>query len=296
MAKRLLVTGASGFLGWNVALFPQASWEIIGTYYNHKNGIHPSIEALQMDLSNKQNIVDCLDKLKDSIDGILHLAAISKPNDCAKYPQLSLAVNVEATRILAQKAAMLRIPFVFTSSTQVYSGDDAPYSENSPTSPITVYAAHKILAEEAAMRANPKAVVVRMPLMFGATSPTSQNFLKEWTRKIENRELVSTFSDEYRAPVSGQTAAGVLFRLLEGKAEGELFVLGGKDSISRTDFGYAMCEALDLDKKYIRPCLQADVKMAAKRPKDLTMDTTKLEKAIGYVPKGVREELSKLSG
>lgn len=289
MAKQLLVTGASGFLGWNVGLFSQSDWNLLGIYHKNGNGVHPNFNATQLDISNPQSIEDLFQCHK--IEGILHLAALSKPNDCAKNPGLSYAINVNATKILAQKAKALNIPFVFTSSSQVYDGDNAPYDENSTVNPISIYAEHKIEAEKVAFEVNPNAIVVRMPLMFGVTSPTSNNFLKQWVNKVRNSETVPTFSDEIRTPVSGQTAIQVLFKLLNSNIKGELFCLGARESVSRTEFAFMMCEVFDLDKQYIRPCLQADVKMAAKRPKDLSLNPAKLIEMIGYEPKGILEEL-----
>ena len=33
--KKLLVTGASGFLGWNICQFVKREWEIFGTVFTH---------------------------------------------------------------------------------------------------------------------------------------------------------------------------------------------------------------------------------------------------------------------
>ena len=52
-----------------------------------------------------------------------------------------------------------------------------------------------------------------MPLMFGNTSPASQNFLNDWLNKMRNGERLSVFTDEYRMPTSGQSAAEGLFLL-----------------------------------------------------------------------------------
>ena len=33
--RKLLITGASGFLGWNLCQQAQTKWQVYGTYYAH---------------------------------------------------------------------------------------------------------------------------------------------------------------------------------------------------------------------------------------------------------------------
>lgn len=289
--KKLLVTGASGFLGWNICHYPQQGWEIVGTFHQNKFK-YPKVQALKLDITDISAINQFF--LKNKIDGVIHAAALSQPNACAKNPELSLKVNVQATTSLAQICKTLDIPFLFTSSSQVFDGDDAPYSETDKPQPIHIYAKHKLLAEQEVLKIYPKATVVRMPLMYGATSPTSKNFLKEWLHKMRNGEQLNVFTDEYRMPASGQSAAEGLFLLLNKKASG-LFHLAGKDRISRADFAYLMERIFNIPNANIHPCLQADVQMAAKRPKDLSLVCDKLV-AIGFQMRSVEEELEKLVG
>ena len=186
----------------------------------------------------------------------------------------------------------MEIPFIFTSSSQIFDGNNAPYSEVDKPNPIHIYAQHKLLAEQEIAINYPESIIVRMPLMYGATSPASKNFLKEWFDKMKKGEILRVFTDEYRVPASGQSAADALFLLLEKQVHG-IFHLAGKDRISRADFAKIMQLVFDIPTANIQPCLQSDVKMAAKRPKDLSLVCDKLIQ-LGFAPKGVEEELTKL--
>lgn len=289
--KNLLVTGASGFLGWNICHYPQQEWQVLGTYYKNKVE-YPDAKTYQLDLADKTALDSFFSNNK--IDGVLHTAALSQPNACAKNPELSFAINVEATTHLAQICHTSNIPFLFTSSSQVFDGDHAPYSETDTPTPIHIYAEHKLLAEKQVFRVNPNAIVVRMPLMFGATSPASQNFLKGWLAKMRNGEQLNVFTDEYRVPASGQSATEGLLLLINKNVSG-LFHLAGKDRVSRADMADLMQKVFDIPNANINKCLQSDVVMAAKRPKDLSLVCDKMEN-LGYQLRGMEEELKKLVG
>ncbi|HEY9600584.1 MAG TPA: sugar nucleotide-binding protein, partial [Allocoleopsis sp.] len=106
----------------------------------------------------------------------------------------------------------------------------------------------------------------------------------------EGQEL-RLFTDEFRTPVSGTTAAKGLLLALE-KAEG-LLHLGGKERVSRYEFGRLMVEVLELPQDGLKACRQQDVPMAAPRPADVSLDSSKAF-ALGYAPLSIREELEGL--
>lgn len=80
MMKRLLVTGASGFLGWNICR--QAAgpdWEMFGTCFSHPTTI-PETSMIRVDLTRFKD----LKKLFASVrpDALIHTAATAKPDFC----------------------------------------------------------------------------------------------------------------------------------------------------------------------------------------------------------------------
>jgi dTDP-4-dehydrorhamnose reductase len=66
--------------------------------------------------------------------------------------------------------------------------------------------------------------------------------------------------------------------------------LGGKERISRYEFGKILVEILQLPNDKLKSCFQTDVKMAAPRPKDVSLDSSQAF-ALGYQSLSVREEL-----
>jgi dTDP-4-dehydrorhamnose reductase len=147
------------------------------------------------------------------------------------------------------------------------------------------------MAEQKMLEEYPQTAVCRMPLMFGAATPTASSFIQPFIQTLQQGKELNLFVDEFRTPVSGTTAAKGLLLALE-KVNG-LIHLGGKERISRYEFGRLLIEVFQLPAAGLKACRQEDVKMAAPRPIDVSLDSSKAF-ALGYQPLPLREELEAL--
>jgi dTDP-4-dehydrorhamnose reductase len=290
MKNKLLITGCSGFLAWNLCQIARQQWQVCGTYYLNAVEI-PGVKVFKIDLRNFGETKQLFQELRP--DAVIHTAASSSPNFCQTHPEESYQINVTASLNIAALCADYNISCVFTSTDLVFNGLNPPYQETDPVSPVSYYGEQKVLAEAGMLEVNPKTAICRMPLMFGIPSPTSHSFIQPFIKSLREGKELNLFVDEFRTPVSATTAAQGLLLALE-KVNG-LLHLGGKKRISRYDFGCLMAEVLDLPKDLVKPCLQKDVKMAAPRPKDLDIDSSKAFN-LGYQPLSLREELIALGG
>lgn len=289
--KKLLVTGSSGFLGWNLCqLATQQNWQVFGTYFTHSPNI-PEVISQKIDLTDFQALKALFSEIKP--DAVIHLAAASKPNYCQTHPEESYRINVTASLHIADLCAELEIPCVFTSTDLVFDGLNPPYTESDRVCPVSIYGEQKVLAERGILERYPKTAVCRMPLMFGVASPHSPSFIQPFIAQLRREEELTLFFDEYRVPVTAKTATQGLFLALE--KGGGILHLGGKERLSRYEFGCLMAEVLELPKTGLKSCSQKDVPMPAPRPADLAMDSTKAF-GLGYNPPTVREELESLKG
>ncbi|EGJ31205.1 MULTISPECIES: NAD(P)-dependent oxidoreductase [Moorena] len=290
MRKKLLVTGASGFLGWNLCQLAKEQWDIYGTYFSQTIDI-PGITLVKADLREFQEIKHLFAEIQPA--GVIHTAAQSKPNFCQTHREESYSINVTASINIARLSADYDIPCVFTSTDLVFDGLNPPYLETDPVSPISYYGEQKVMAEEGMRSHYPKVAICRMPLMFGIVPPTASSFIQPFLKIIREGRPLSLFTDEIRTPVSGTTAAKGLLLALE-KVQG-LVNLGGKERISRYDFGCLMAEVFELSQDNLGRCLQKDVPMAAPRSPDTSLDSS-LGFSLGYQPLSVREQLEGLRG
>lgn len=283
--KKLLITGASGFLGWNLCQLAQGEWEVYGSYLSHSLHI-PGINMLKINLTDFQELKQVFHQIRPT--AVIHTAAQSQPNFCQTHPEESHLINVQASANIAGLCADYNIPCAFTSTDLVFDGLNAPYSETDAVSPVNVYGEQKVMAETAMMQRYPMTAVCRMPLMFGMATPTATSFIQPFMQTLKSGKELKLFTDEFRTPVSGKTAAKGLLLALE-KVNGVIH-LGGKERISRYDFGKLLVKVFQLPSTGLKACRQQDVKMAAPRPSDVSLNSSQAF-ALGYEPLSVKEEL-----
>ena len=289
MKPRLLITGASGFLGWNVSRELADRYEIFGTRHRSRHQGLAHVQYKTVDLTDYRAMKAMLDEARP--DAVLHLAAHSNTNECQNHPVETARINVTAAANLAGLCGDRNLRFAFTSTDLVFNGNDAPYSENAAVSPMMAYGEQKALAEIEILDRNPEAAVCRVPLMYGLAGPGTTNFTEFLFANIATGKPLPLFVDEFRTPLSAVDAAAGLAMALE-KVKGRLH-LAGANRVSRLEFGECFVEVLELADAKIAACRQADVPMPAPRPLDVSLDIS-LAESLGFQPRQLSECLADL--
>ncbi len=286
--KRLLVTGVSGFLGWNLCAIAAESYKTFGTCFRHV--VSPDeCEVIQIDLTSHDRVVEMLDLIKPHI--IVHTAALSQPNYCQDHPAESELINVSVPTHLAQLCAEKKIRFVFTSTDLVFDGTAAPYKESDPVCPLSLYGEQKVRAERNILASNPDASVCRMPLMYGDPSPVSGSFIQPLISKLKNGVNLNLFTDEFRTPVSARDAGTGL--LLAARKHSGILHLGGPQRLSRFDMGIKIAKSMGFSTDLIKPIRQEDIPMPAPRPKDVSLNSCTAQ-GLGWKAGPMTQSLEKL--
>ncbi len=285
---RLLVTGASGFLGRDLCQVAARSWQVFGVVFSHPVQV-PGATVVQADLTDPASLEALFQRVRP--DAVVHAAAISDPNFCQTHPQESWRLNVEASERIAALCARLQVPCAFTSSDLVFDGARPPYAEEAPVCPINVYGQHKAEAERRMAQAYPEVTICRLPPMFGVPGPAGRSFIQPMVKALREGGELRLFVDEYRTPTSARTAAeGIVLAM--GRVRGPLH-LGGPQRISRYDFGRLLASVLGFKGARLTPCRQRDVPMPAPRPPDVSLDSSKAV-ALGFRRRPLEEELQEL--
>ncbi|MBN1759301.1 MAG: NAD(P)-dependent oxidoreductase [Chitinispirillaceae bacterium] len=286
--KRLLVTGASGFLGWNICRQATDTYNVTGVCMTNPIGID-SVDEAHGDLTNDDFRTGLFSA--HAPDAVIHTAAAADPNFCQNHPDESAAINVTATVALARQCAAAGIPFLFTSTDLVFDGIRPPYGENDPVNPLNLYGRQKAATEREILTVYPGAIVCRMPLMFGDAPMHAKSFIHPMINALRAGKELRLFTDEYRTPASASDAAAGLLLLLDKETTG-IFHLGGPQRLSRYDMGRILAAALKL-RPAITPCRQSDIPLSAPRAADVSLDSA-YAAAQGYRPHPMEEELEKL--
>jgi len=288
--KKILITGASGFLGYHLLRSAYAKgFEVYGLFNSGTISFEHSTN-LQLDLRNYIDMGNVIDDIEPDI--VIHTAALTDANLCQTNKELSHELNVEVTRNLAGICCDYQVPFVFTSTDLVFDGTKGNYIEEDQTNPLMIYGEHKLLAEKEVERVYPAALIVRCPLMFGALEASSKNYFSNFVKALRENKHSKLFYDEYRSVCGAKSIAEGILHLCE-EVSGVVH-LAGPERVSRYDFGIAIADALGLDKTLLDSCSQKDIQMAAPRPADVSLN---IQKAVsyGYSPLTCREELKQIA-
>jgi len=130
MKKKVLICGATGFIGRNIAEAMAANddYEIYGTYFRSKPWHHPKVTMVKVDLTDKV-AVDGLLKGKEIV--VQAAAVTSGAGDIVKRPYIHVTDNAVMNSLILRSAFENQVSrFVFFSCTVMYQSSDQPIKEN----------------------------------------------------------------------------------------------------------------------------------------------------------------------
>ena len=187
--RKILITGASGFVGGRVVKALEEQFELVTPKHS------------ELDVTSAEDVENFIGLTKP--DAILHLAALSNTGYCEEHPDESYLVNVVSVENLARAAASNGAKFVWFSSDQVYNGNLEPglLSEDVNVSPENHYGRHKLLAEERSLAICPDSVALRATWMYDDSKPgmkTHGNFVLNFRNAIKNGTPLRFATREFR--------------------------------------------------------------------------------------------------
>jgi dTDP-4-dehydrorhamnose reductase len=286
--KRLLITGASGMLGYALCRRALPDYDVYGVYHQGKITVG-EVTPTRVDLVDTVQLTDCFRRVHPQ--AVIHAAALSQPNDCEQQPEVSEKINLRAAAEIARLCNTAAIPLVFTSTDLVFDGQNPPYTEKDPVSPICLYGRHKAGAEKAIREIYPDATICRMPLMLGHAPGTGSGFLGHMVQTLREARELKLFMDEFRTPVDTDSAAAGLLMALEKR--GALLHLGGRRRMSRFTMGCLVADVLKADHSLLRPLLIKNLPMPAPRSPDVSLQSERAY-ALGYKPEDICSAMKRI--
>jgi len=224
---RVIVTGASGFIGRHVLLRAPRDWRILAIYHattdlpafvaDHRLG---HVTAVPCDLRDG-DAVAAASAAFGRADAALYLAANGDPAASASRPLWDLQLNTVAVVTFLERAAVDRM--VYMSSGAVYDGLTGPVTPATPVNPRLPYAISKLASERyvtffaEVRRALASYANVRF---FGAYGPY------EAPRKITTRWLRGIIAGQREFTVRGNGRNLIDFMYVDDAVDAMLRVVG----------------------------------------------------------------------
>jgi len=156
----VLVVGGAGYVGGAVTELLMQSNHAYRVYdaLLYEESYRKQVDFVYGDVRDTDSL---LPHLKWA-DAVIWLAALVGDGACGLNPEISVSINQESLKWLAQHYDG-RI--IFMSTCSVYGAQDAVLDETSPTGPLSVYAGTKLAAEEYLKPKN--AIIFRLGTLFG---------------------------------------------------------------------------------------------------------------------------------
>ena len=280
------MTGAGGLLGGRLAaLLHGRGHEVLAAC--RRSPPPPGPRALPLELTDGPALEAALDALRPA--ALVHSAALGVER-CEADPAEAERINVLLPAALARLCRERGLRLVSLSTDLVFGGDRALSTEADPPAPRSAYGRTKLAGEEAVLDALPSAAVVRVALVLGrghgprATSSESIVWAARAGRPLR------LFVDEHRTPVDPGSVADAIDRLLARPAAGR-FHLGGPERLSRLDLGRRVARAFDLAEGAFAPARQADHRGPDPRPADVSLDSSRARRELGWQPRPLDEAI-----
>ncbi len=218
------------------------------------------------------------------------LLANTHPDDCARNPEASRALNVTAIKAIIDQLIENDVCPVFASTEAVFDGQKGGYVESDPVNPILLYGKQKAEIEAYLRSRVPGALILRIANVYGS-DPAGSGVMAGWFRTVsDGAEVVRCARDYTASPVHVEDVAEAVLRLMEGGCHG-VYHIAGPQPLSRQGMFETLLEEMrrsgpvDVD---VEPCSIDDFPTEEKRPRDISMAADKLMAATGLEMRTLR--------
>lgn len=239
---RILITGAAGRLGGKLV-------EVLTTQGHEVTGadiVGDHVERL--DITDFESTCDLITGLQPDV--IIHPAAWTDVDGCAREPERAIAINGFGTQHMALGAAATGASLVYVSSNEVFDGHTSrPYREYDVTNPINPYGYSKWVGERAVMHINPRHYIVRTSWLF---AHGGKNFIQVMLDAAQAGKNLRVVTNEVANPTYNDDLADAIARLIETGRYG-VYHLVNEGACSRYQFARYFLDRVGLTDTPIQP-------------------------------------------
>lgn len=254
---RLLITGGSSYLGQHLLPLAAPTHETSYTYFTHDP--IQARAAYGLDVCDATAVDELMKRLKPEI--IIHTVGSNRSADMFN-------VITTGTRHITQAARTAGARLIHISTDVVFNGQNGPYSEDAPPTPVHEYGRAKAEAEIIAGK-HPDHAIVRTSLIYGLQIMDRGT---AWVvESLRSGQPVTLFNDQRRNPVWANTLSLACLELAVNDHQGILNV-AGEQILTRAEFGSRMLDWWDV---VDRSSISIGPSDHEKWPADCTLDLSR---------------------
>jgi len=269
--SKILITGATGLLG--STLVPHLK----KCGYNVVTHAHSRQADVTFDLSEYIKSSKSLEQIQPNI--IINLVGLTSVELCEEQFDLASSINTHTVENLVHwiDSSMADCHLVQISTDHVYDGA-GPHTEDATTL-TNNYALTKYAGELAALSVS--STILRTNFV-GRSQVNHRESLTDWVyRSMISGENVNVLTDVYFSPLSMKKLVEMIELVVQKKPVG-IYNLGSQNGMSKADFDFSFAECLKLPTNTMRRIESSQAKfLKAYRPKDMRMDSSRLENELG---------------
>jgi len=226
---KVFISGGSGLLGSNcMKHFTEMGWEVVGSYFSF-----PTADTVYYDTLN--NSPENFDVIAFAPDVIVHCGALTHVDYCETHEQESYEKTVQSTANLLKIANKINARMVYISTDYVFDGVSGPYREDAPVAPLSIYARHKLEAEQMVLKDAINPLVLRVTNVYG-NEIRGKNFVARIVDQCKNHQKLTLKLpyDQYSSPCNAFDIARAMFVLLRDNKNG-IYHIGSTDYMNRVE-------------------------------------------------------------
>ena len=257
---RVFIAGASGLVGSNcMKHFTEQGWEVSGSYFSFQT--EGTVFYNTLEPGHPENF----DIVSYKPDVIIHCGALTHVDYCETHKEESYQKTVQSTKNLIEVARKCGSRFVYISTDYVFDGKDGPYMEEAPVNPLSIYAEHKLEAEQLALNELPGTLVLRITNVYG-DEERGKNFIARIIDQCKNNQKLTLRLpyDQFATPTNAWDIARAMFILLNDRKTG-VYHICSSDFMNRVELALRVLQYFPQAQYDLIPVSTEELNQPAKR-------------------------------
>lgn len=291
---KIVITGANGFTGQHMALYLANKGFQVHAVARGESRLppHHSIQYHTCELTSVSSVESIISQVRPN--WILHIAAMSKPDECHANQTNCLLHNVEATKFLGEAAVKYQSRFVYFSTDFIF-GENGPHGEEDLTDPLNFYGETKLIAENWVKQFIPHYVIVRPVFIYGTQLEGMRPSFIQWVQQqLVQGKSIKVVNDQKRTPTYIVDICKGVESIIQHEQSG-VFHLAGPEIITPYEMALQVAQCLSLNANLIEAVDSNSFPEPVKRAKQSGLKIDKAVSTINYKPhtfaEGVRKSL-----